>query len=87
MVLVFRENHFLMETPAPLGVVLVVTAFNFPHAVGDVLWSRSSRVSFDVIVLMTVPSLIGLLLELCTLIHLWKFDHLEALSYNSVSLR
>jgi acyl-CoA reductase-like NAD-dependent aldehyde dehydrogenase len=28
-----RDNHFLMETPAPLGVVLVVTAFNFPHAV------------------------------------------------------
>ncbi|KAK9900146.1 NAD-aldehyde dehydrogenase [Cystobasidium minutum MCA 4210] len=28
-----RENHFLMETPSPLGVVLVVTAFNFPHAV------------------------------------------------------
>lgn len=28
-----RENHFLMETPSPLGVVLVISAFNFPHAV------------------------------------------------------
>lgn len=28
-----RDNHFLMETPGPLGVTLVVTAFNFPNAV------------------------------------------------------
>lgn len=28
-----RENHFLMEVNNPLGVVLVISAFNFPHAV------------------------------------------------------
>ncbi|KAL7006578.1 hypothetical protein EMMF5_003744 [Cystobasidiomycetes sp. EMM_F5] len=28
-----RRDHFLMESPSPLGVVLVVSAFNFPHAV------------------------------------------------------
>jgi len=40
-----RENHFLMETPAPLGVVLVVTAFNFPHAVSVPSYSHAEAIT------------------------------------------
>lgn len=37
-----RSQHILMETPSPLGVVVVVTAFNFPHAV----WFWNFAISF-----------------------------------------
>lgn len=33
LITIYRDNHFLMESHSPLGAVLVVTAFNFPHAV------------------------------------------------------
>lgn len=57
-----------METPAPLGVVLVVTAFNFPHAVGRRLEKTGA---FESICLQAKGLRIGLLLELRTLFYLW----------------